>query len=75
MGITFSIDSLEDMCDAMCDNNVPEHKAGKMKAGYEVKVVVRGNCMLCGKKLTDSLFFCKECEKKNRKREMNEDSN
>lgn len=45
------------------------------EARYEVKVVVRGNCMLCGKKLTNSLFFCRECEDKNRKREPNEDSN
>ena len=32
MGIIFNIESPEDMCDAMCDNNMPEHKAGKMKA-------------------------------------------
>ena len=28
---------------------------------YEVEVVTRGKCMMCGKELTDGLFFCKEC--------------
>ena len=31
---------------------------------YEVEVVTRGNCMICGKGLTEGLFFCKECEDK-----------
>ena len=31
---------------------------------YEVEVVTRGNCMMCGKELTEGLFFCKECESK-----------
>ena len=31
---------------------------------YGVKVINRGNCMLCGKKLTEGLLFCKECEAK-----------
>ena len=31
---------------------------------YEVEVVTRGNCMVCGKELTEGLFFCKECEAK-----------
>lgn len=30
---------------------------------YEVEVVTRCNCMMCGKELTEGLFFCKECEK------------
>lgn len=29
---------------------------------YEVKVITRGNCMMCGKELTEGLFLCKECE-------------
>ena len=29
---------------------------------YEAKVITRGNCMMCGKELTEGLFFCKECE-------------
>ncbi len=33
---------------------------------YEVKVITRGNCMICGKELTDGLFFCKECKDKYR---------
>jgi len=40
---------------------------------YGLKVINYGNCMLCGKELTDSLFFCRECEEKNRKREINAD--
>lgn len=40
---------------------------------YGLKVINYGNCMLCGKKLTDSLFFCRECEEQNRKSEMNAD--
>ena len=31
---------------------------------YGVEVVTRGNCMICGKELTEGLFFCKECESK-----------
>lgn len=31
---------------------------------YEAKVITRGNCMICGKKLDEGLFFCKECETK-----------
>lgn len=31
---------------------------------YKAKVITRGNCMKCGKKLTEGLFFCKECENK-----------
>lgn len=31
-------------------------------AKYEAKVITRGNCMMCGRKLTEGLFFCKECE-------------
>ena len=32
------------------------------------KVITRGNCMMCGKELTEGLFFCKECEEKERDR-------
>lgn len=31
---------------------------------YEAEVITRGNCMICGKELTEGLFFCKECEAK-----------
>jgi len=31
---------------------------------YEVEVVTHGNCVMCGKELTEGLFFCKECESK-----------
>ena len=35
---------------------------------YEAKVITRGNCMMCGKELTEGLFFCKECRDKASKR-------
>lgn len=28
---------------------------------YEVEVITRGNCVICGKELTEGLLFCKEC--------------
>ena len=31
---------------------------------YEAEVITSGNCMMCGKELTEGLFFCKECEDK-----------
>jgi len=34
---------------------------------YDVKAITRGNCMACGKELTEGAFFCKECEEKGRK--------
>ena len=34
---------------------------------YEAEVITRGKCMMCGKELTEGLFFCKECgDKANR---------
>ena len=30
----------------------------------DYKVINRGKCMICGKELTEGLFFCKECEQK-----------
>lgn len=34
---------------------------------FDMIMINRGNCMLCGKRLTEGLFFCKECEEKGRK--------
>ena len=31
---------------------------------YIFRVIAHGNCMICGKELTDGLFLCKECENK-----------
>ena len=42
------------------DGNIRDFNNNKL--GY--KVINRGKCMLCGKELTEGLFFCKECEKK-----------
>lgn len=30
----------------------------------EIEIVNRGNCMLCGKPLTEGLFFCEDCERR-----------
>ncbi len=35
---------------------------------YGVKAINRGNCMACGKELTEGVFFCKECEEKGREK-------
>lgn len=35
---------------------------------YEAEVITRGNCMMCGKELDEGLFFCKECEQKQKAR-------
>lgn len=29
------------------------------------RTIVRGNCVVCGKPLTEGLFLCKECQAKN----------
>ena len=36
----------------------------RRKNKLDYKVINRGKCMLCGKELTEGLFFCKECEEK-----------
>lgn len=43
-------------------NGTPLPKGNGNK--YEAKAITRGNCMMCGKELTEGLFFCKECEDK-----------
>ena len=35
-----------------------------IKNKLDYKVINRGKCMICGKELTEGLFFCKECEQK-----------
>ena len=52
--------------------DMPEYIAGikaiiEADKEYEVEVITRGNCMICGKELSDGIFFCKECEEKGRK--------
>lgn len=41
----------------------------RKKNKLDYKVINRGKCMLCGKELTEGLFFCKECEEKGRGKE------
>ena len=43
-----------------CDCGADMRKKKKL----DYKVINRGKCMLCGKELTEGLFFCKECEGK-----------
>lgn len=46
---------------------------GMSKKEYEAKIITRGNCMICGKELTEGLFLCKECgEKANKESEDKE---
>ena len=47
-----------------CHECMFENKYIEADKEYEVEVVTRGNCMMCGKELTEGLFFCKECEDK-----------
>lgn len=52
------------------NKEIPKESEEQIYKGHEVKVITRGNCMICGKKLTDSLFLCKECgEKANKESE------
>ena len=37
-----------------------------IKNKLDYKIINRGKCMLCGKELTEGIFFCKECEQKDR---------
>ena len=39
-------------------------EADNLSDKYVLKAVTRGNCMMCGKELTEGIFFCKECERK-----------
>ena len=41
---------------------------GDAKNKLDYKVINRGKCMLCGKELTEGVFFCKECEQKGDKK-------
>lgn len=47
--------------EASVDDAKPVVEADKE---YEAEVITRGNCMMCGKELTEGLFICKECENK-----------
>lgn len=39
-------------------------EAHDIEPQYEAKVITHGNCMMCGKELTEGLFLCKECKAK-----------
>jgi hypothetical protein len=46
------------------DMKLPERIRIDNGSKYDIKIVTRGRCMMCGKDLTEGLFFCKECEEK-----------
>lgn len=44
------------------ENEQPREKSF---GGYTLKVIVAGNCVLCGKRVdADNIFFCKDCQSK-----------
>lgn len=50
-------------------NNIPSNfcpECGAKMDLLDYKVINRGKCMMCGKELSEGLFFCKECEEKGR---------
>lgn len=66
------IDISEDVYTRLFDNGIQDNEiavddvcemAMAIRKGTPL-MITRGNCMLCGKELTEGLFFCKECEDK-----------
>lgn len=47
-------------------------KVARRLPKLEAKIITRGNCMACGKELTEGIFLCKECREKSRKQEEGE---
>lgn len=47
-----------------CGMGLPERIRFDNGGKYDIEMVTRGRCMMCGKELTEGLFFCKECEEK-----------
>lgn len=47
--------------DELIDEIFDKYKTESENKKYEAKVITRGKCMMCGKELTEGLFFCKEC--------------
>lgn len=62
------IDTLtrEEITRLEAESNMLKFKAGMEKANFYTKIVPRGNCMFCGKRLAENegLFFCKRCSSK-----------
>ena len=50
--------------------DVVSRQGCKVIEPYEAEVITRGNCMMCGKELTEGLFLCKECGEKARINEL-----
>ena len=47
----------------------PQVTSRQLEDALDYKGINRGKCMLCGKELTEGLFFCKECEEKGKGKE------
>ena len=76
------IDISEDVYTRLFDNGIQDNeiavddvcemarsiRKGTPLSEYKTKVITRGKCMMCGKELTEGLFFCKECEDKSSSR-------
>lgn len=52
--------------DICVDEIIDAHTIIEADKEYDVKAITRGNCMACGKELTEGVFFCKGCEEKGR---------
>ena len=54
-----------------CESCVSKGKCASTRpqGGFDYKVINRGKCILCGKEVTEGLFFCKECEEKRKSKE------
>lgn len=58
-------------CLGVIKDKISELKGESEVKEYKAEVITRGNCMICGKELTEGLFLCKECgEKANKKAKM-----
>ena len=57
MGMTFVVDSLEQMCDVMCDNNIPKEYSRCLRCGRKLKnpeYRARGYGKVCYEKVKNS---------------------
>lgn len=54
-----------DLTAAEAISEIKKYEEKQNEKDLQVKAIVNGNCMMCGKELSgDKIFFCEECEKK-----------
>lgn len=64
-GMTYDeMDAYNDGIDAMYSRVQGAPTIIEADKEYKIEEITRGKCMMCGKELTEGLFFCKECEAK-----------